>query len=215
MNAIIFDMDGLMVDSERVYRQVQHEIAKQFNKTMTEDLRRQMMGRKPQESLRIFVRELDIPMAAEDVLEMRNTIMREKYKNEMDAMPGLFHIIDSFYGKLKLAVATGAQQEFLDIVVDKFNIRNKFAVLQSSDDIHTGKPDPEIYLNTCKKLGLPPETCFVLEDSLNGVLAGKSAGCYVIAVPAVYDTETDFSVADFTATDLFAAERHIGDLIGI
>jgi HAD superfamily hydrolase (TIGR01509 family) len=144
---------------------------------------------------------------------MRSDIMRVKYKNESVPMPGLAHIIGAFYGKLKLAISTGSQGEFLDIVVDGLRIREKFEVLQASDDIEKGKPDPEIYLKTCKKLGLGPRECVVLEDSLNGALAGKRAGCYVIAVPSEYTKGENFDFADFVAGDLFQAARHIDDLL--
>ena len=210
MKAIIFDMDGLMIDSERLYRQAQHDIARQFDKIMTEEIRMKMMGRKPIESLRLFVKELDIPMDPAELLEKRNDVMREKLKNDLVPMPGLTHIIDTFHGKLKLAVCTGAQEEFLDIVVDQLGIRDKFAVLQNSDDIENGKPHPEIYLKTCQRLGLPPGECIVLEDALNGVLAGKRAGCYVIAVPTEYTKDQDFEAADFIADSLFDAAIHIG-----
>lgn len=212
MKAIIFDMDGLMVDSERLYQQAQEELTGKFNKTLPEKARLTMMGRKPLESMKLFVKALDIPMDAEKLLEIRNDIMREKYRNDLVPLPGLAHIIDAFYGKLKLAISTGAQEEFLDIVVDQLKIRNKFAVLQSSDEIEQGKPHPEIYLKTCKKLGLDPGECVVLEDSLNGVLAGKGAGCYVIAVPSEYTKDENFSSADFIAADLFSAAGHINDL---
>jgi len=213
MKAIIFDMDGLMVDSERLYQQAQVEITRQFNKTLPEKIRLTMMGRKPLESMKIFVDALDIPTDAEKLLEMRNDIMRVKYKNDLVPLPGLAHIIDAFYGKLKLAISTGAQEEFLDIVVDRLGIRNKFDVLQASDEIEQGKPHPEIYLRTCKKLGLKPGECIVLEDSLNGVLAGKGAGCYVIAVPSEYTKDENFSSADFIADDLLGAAKQINNLL--
>lgn len=215
MKAIIFDMDGLMIDSERLYRQAQKNIAGQFDKIMTEEIRMKMMGRKPIESLRLFVKELAIPMDPAKLLEIRNGIMREKLKNELVPMPGLTHIIGKFHGKLKLAICTGAQEEFLDIVVDQLGIRDKFAVLQNSDDIENGKPDPEIYLKTCKRLGLQPGECIVLEDSLNGVVAGKKAGCYVIAVPSEYTKDENFEAADFIAHDLFDAAKHIGSFFNL
>lgn len=211
MKAIIFDMDGLMVDSERLYQQAQAEITRQFNKTLPEKIRLTMMGRKPLESMKILVEALDIPTDAVKLLEMRNEIMREKYKNDLVPLPGLDHIIDVFSGKLKLAISTGAQEEFLDIVVDRLGIRKKFDVLQASDEIREGKPHPEIYLKTCKKLGLKPGECIVLEDSVNGALAGKRAGCYVIAVPSIYTRQENFTAADFVAHDLFDAAHHIDD----
>ena len=202
-----------MVDSERLYQQAQQEITGQFNKTLPEKVRLKMMGRKPLESMKIFVEALDIPKDAVKVLEMRNDIMREKYKTDLVPLPGLDHIIDAFFGKLKMAIATGAQEEFLDIVVYQLDIRNKFDVLQASDEIEQGKPHPEIYLKTCEKLGLKPGECIVLEDSLNGVLAGKNAGCYVIAVPSEYTKQENFDRADFAADDLFCAAAHINELL--
>ncbi|MGE5343690.1 MAG: HAD family hydrolase [Candidatus Omnitrophota bacterium] len=213
MRAIIFDMDGLMIDSERLYQETQQEMARQFGKTMPEGMRQRMMGRKPIESLRLFVEELAIPADPETLLDYRTGIMREKLTHELVPMPGLFHIIDTFYRRLKLAIGTGAQAEFLDLVIDGLGIREKFDVLQSSDDIKHGKPDPEIYLNTCRQLGVDPSECFVLEDALNGVLAGKHAGCHVIAVPTVYTRDQDFGIADFSAQDLFEASRYIEGML--
>ena len=213
MKAIIFDMDGLMIDSERLYFQTQYHIADKFNKNLHKETLWKMMGRKPLESLEIFIKDLDIPMGVTEMLEMRNRIMRKKLTNELIPLPGLQHIIDTFYGKLKLAIATGAQGEFLDIVVDKLGIRKKFAVLQDSDTIKNGKPNPEIYLKTCEKLQSIPGECIVLEDSSNGARSGKNAGCYVIAVPSEYTNQQDFSFVDYSARDLFGAAGHIEKLL--
>jgi HAD superfamily hydrolase (TIGR01509 family) len=212
-DALIFDMDGLMVDSERLYWQVEREIARQFGKKVSEETLWKMMGRGPVEGMRIFVQDLGLPITGERVMEMRDEVMREKYRNESEPMPGLIHILDSFYGRLKLAVCTGAQKEFMEIVVDRLKIRDRFDVLQASDEIRKGKPDPEIYLKTCDKLGVPPRESIVLEDSSNGCLAAKRAGCYTIAVPSEYSKGQDFSGVDFIAADLFAAERHISALL--
>lgn len=211
--ALIFDMDGLMIDSEHLYFQVEKHIARRYSREVKEETLWKMMGRRPIEGLRIFVEDLQLPITPEDALGMRDTLMREKYKNESEAMSGLIPIVNAFYGRLKLAVCTGAQKEFLDIVVDRLGIREKFDVLQASDEIRKGKPDPEIYLSCCQNLGLKPSNAIVLEDSSNGALAGKRAGCYVIAVPSEYSRDQDFSFVDFVATDLFEAERHISGLL--
>jgi len=211
--ALIFDMDGLMIDSERLYWQVEKDLARSYGKEVKEETLWKMMGRRPIEGMRIFVEEVGLPISAEDALNLRDTRMREKYRDESEAMPGLIHILDTFFGKLKLAVCTGAQREFMEIVVDRLKIREKFVVLQASDEIKKGKPDPEIYLMTSTKLGIEPRECIVLEDSSNGSLAGKRAGCYTIAVPSEYSQGQDFSFVNFVASDLFAAEKHISELI--
>jgi len=211
--ALIFDMDGLMIDSERLYWRVEKDLARRYRKQVKEETLWKMMGRRPIEGLRIFVEEVGLPISAEEALDLRDTRMREKYRDESEAMPGLFHILDTFLGKLKLAVCTGAQREFMEIVVDRLKIRGKFDVLQASDEIQKGKPEPEIYLTTCEKLGCESQECIVLEDSSNGALSGKRAGCYTIGIPSEYSRGQDFSFVDFVASDLFAAEKHISGLL--
>lgn len=213
LKALIFDMDGLMIDSERLYWQVEMELARSYRKEVKQETLWKMMGRRPIEGLRIFVEDLELPISAEEALALRDARMREKYRDESEAMPGLFHILDALYGKLKLAVCTGAQREFMEIVVDRLKIRDKFEVLQASDEIQKGKPEPEIYLTTCEKLGCESQECIVLEDSSNGALAGKRAGCYTIGVPSEYSRGQDFGFVDFVASDLFAAEKHITGLL--
>jgi len=206
-------MDGLMIDSERLYFQAEENMANKFGVKLREETLWKMMGTKPIEGLAVFVKDLELPISAQEALDMRNRIMRKKLQTELEALPGLFHILDTFFNRLKLAVCTGAQEEFLDIVVDLLNIREKFDVLQSSDGIERGKPEPEIYLKTCEKLAVSPQECIVLEDSANGVIAGKKAGCWVIAIPSEYTQSQDFTSADFIASDLFHAEQHIHTLL--
>ncbi len=206
-------MDGLMIDSERLYFQAEEDMSKKFGVQLRKETLWKMMGTKPIEGLAIFVKDLKLPISAQEALEMRNKIMRKKLQTELEAMPGLFHILETFFNRLKLAVCTSAQEEFLDIVVDLLEIREKFDVLQSSDSIAKGKPEPEIYIKTCEKLGVTPQDCIVLEDSANGVTAGKKAGCLVIAVPSEYTQSQDFTSADFIVSDLFHAEKHIHTLL--
>jgi HAD superfamily hydrolase (TIGR01509 family) len=215
LQAIIFDMDGLMVDTEKLYWEALTEVAASYNvKVIPEQTRIKMMGRMPIESMRIFGEELMIPVPPEDLLAQRELLMEAKLSNGVEPMKGLFEIIHRFHGRLRLAVATSSARRFLDIVVDFLAIRNKFSVLQSSDGIAHGKPDPEIFLTAAAKLGVKPEDCIVLEDSVNGVLAGVNAGSYVIAVPSEYSLNQDFSRANFVAEDLVAARDHIAILIG-
>lgn len=215
LRALIFDMDGLMIDSERLYFEVERQIARWYGKEVKDETLWRMMGRRPIEGLTIFVRELDLPLDPAEAVKIRNDLMRERMKQDLLPLPGLFHILDCFHGRLKLAVSTGAPQEFLDIAVDKLGIRDIFDVLLASDNLGSGKPDPEIFIKTCEKLGIAPGEAIVLEDSENGVVAGKRAGCTVIAVPSEYTRGQDFGRADFVAADLFEAEKHIRSLAGL
>lgn len=213
MKGLIFDMDGLMIDSERLYFQAERELAARFGREAPDELLGRMMGRKGLESMEIFVRELGLPLSAEEALALRTPLMRRLIAEDLLPMPGLGHIIGTFAGRLKLAVATGASRKLLDIVVDRLGIREKFDLLLPSDGIKAGKPDPEIFLAACAGLSLPPAECVVLEDSENGVLAGKRAGCHVVAVPNEYSRGQDFSTADAVVRDLFEAAAHVASLL--
>lgn len=211
--AIIFDMDGLMIDTERLYFETEREMVADYGKTVDEKTLTKtlwkMMGRSPLDAVTIIINELDLPAEPAEFLKRRDIIMESKMENDLLPMKGLFEILDEFQGRLKLAIATGAMKNFLDFTVDKLNIRERFDVLQTSDEITNGKPHPEIYITTARKLGIAPEFCVVLEDSSNGTLAGKDAGCYSIAVPSEYTQGQDFSFADYVAEDLLDAKRHI------
>ena len=213
LKGLIFDMDGLMVDSERLYLEVERDMARRYHKEFSMKAWQKMMGLKPAEGIRVFVEELGLPLTPGEALAMRDAEMRKKYSEEAEPMPGLFHILEAFHGKLELAVCTGAQREFMEIVVDRLKIRHKFAVLQSSDEVEKGKPDPAVFLACCAKLGLDPRECVVLEDSENGALAGARAGCYTVVVPTEHSKNQDFRCADYVAADLFEAERHISSIL--
>ncbi|OHD53897.1 MAG: HAD family hydrolase [Spirochaetes bacterium GWF1_51_8] len=212
VRAVIFDMDGLMIDSERLYFEVEREIASDYGKTVPETTLWKMMGRSPLEAVKIFVEELGLPVSPKELLEIRDGIMKQKMLAELGPMPGLFDILRALDGKYALAVATGAPTRFLDIALDKLDIRRYFKVLQTSDGIAHGKPDPEIYLETAKKLGLPPSECAVLEDSSNGARSAKSAGCLTIAVPNEFTRLQDFSFVDKIVKNLFEASEYIARL---
>lgn len=212
-SALIFDMDGLMIDSERLYFAAEREMAAAYGREIRDEQLWPLMGRKPIESLRLLREILQIETSAEELFAWRNRLMLDKMRRDLGAMPGLAEILEAFHGRLKLAVATGAQQEFLDIALDSLRIRPYFDVLQTADGLERGKPDPEIYQIACRRLDLPPAGCIVLEDAANGVLAGRAAGCPVIAVPNDYTRGQDFSVADWVEPDLFAAASRIESLL--
>ncbi|AEV69810.1 HAD family hydrolase [Acetivibrio clariflavus] len=215
MKAIIFDMDGLMIDTEIIYHETDRKIAESFGKTVSEETLGKMMGRKPIESYRIFCDDLGIEEPIEQLLKTRYDLVEKMLLQEIKPMPGLFDILDEFKGKMKMAIATGSPHKFLEIALDKLNIREYFDVTQPSDGIVNGKPDPEIYLKVMEKLKLGPEYCIVIEDSSNGARAGKNAGCYTIAVPSEYTYKQDFSFVDYVAIDLKDAREHIKKLLSL
>ena len=210
---LIFDMDGLMIDSESLYWAAGRQLARDYGKTCPDALLQSMMGRAPLESVGLFCKELGLPISAEKALELRDGAVA-KLIEHAKPMPGLMEALEAFRGTLKLGICTSARRSMVDIVMRSLGIEHYFDAVQTSDGVTLGKPNPEIYLKAMMKLGSRPEECVVLEDSGNGARAGKSAGAYTIAVPSEYTCSQDFGFADYRADSLFDAAEHIRALIG-
>ena len=209
MQAIVFDMDGLMIDSERVYWQVGREIAREHGKQVSDQTLGNMMGRAPLESIRIYIRDLGLDADPERLLEEREARVQAIFEKGIEPMPGLMEVLNEFKPLYRLAIATSAKRYLVDVVLSGLNVLGYFQVVQTSDDITRGKPDPEIYLKALSRLNVPPAQAAVLEDSSNGALAGKRAGATVVAVPSIYTRDQDFSFVDYRAANLLDAARWI------
>lgn len=213
VKAVIFDMDGLMIDTERLYFEVERIMARKFGKEVKDETLWKMMGRKPLEAITVFAEDLELDISPKKLLEIRDELFVKKLVNEVEPMPGLFDILNILKGKVKMAIATGSPQKFLKIVLDKLKIESYFDVFVTSDEVEKGKPDPEVYNTAVKRLKVAPFECVVLEDSSNGALAAVRAGCYTIAVPTVYTNKQDFSFVNYVAKDLKDAAGKINEFL--
>jgi HAD superfamily hydrolase (TIGR01509 family) len=209
IRAIIFDMDGLMIDSEKIYWAVTRRIAGSFGKEVADETLGRMMGRSPLDSVALLAAEVGLPQSPQELHAMREEAVEKELKKGVEPMPGLLDVLPRFKARFLLGVATSAPMYLVDIVLGGLHLKPVFDVLQTSDDVVKGKPDPEIYLKAMSRLGVKPAETIVLEDSSNGSLAAKRAGAYAIAVPSQYTRRQDFSFVDYVAIDLLDAARHI------
>ncbi|HYO09810.1 MAG TPA: HAD family phosphatase [Tepidisphaeraceae bacterium] len=201
--AILFDMDGVMVDTEPLYWAVARELARRYGKTVSDATLRRMMGRGRLESMRIFAADCGITSAdPAQLLDEREALMVQRFSAGVDPMPGLNDMLARFHGRLKLAVVTSSPRKFTDVLLPSLEVDRFFDVVQTGDDVARGKPDPQIYLAAMERLGLAPPECVVLEDSLAGAQAGHRAGARLIAVPTELTAGEDFSFADARVTNL-------------
>lgn len=208
--ALIFDLDGLLIDSETIYRKISYKMAADLGKKLHDGIWVKQMGRSPIESLGIFREELGITThTAQELVDLRNVLLVEGFRNDLEFMPGALEIIHAFHGKMRMAVATGSPRILMELAVEKLGLNGYFEYMLPSDDILAGKPDPEIFLKTVEALGLAPDECIVMEDSSNGALAAHRAGCFVIAVPSDYTKNQDFGFANRVTSDLFEARQVI------
>lgn len=210
---IIFDLDGLLIDSETLYQKATFELCARFGKAPNEEVFKKVIGRKLQESMRIYVEMMDLPISPQEMFTLMKDYMKNEIRSNLSLMPGAIEILDTFYNSFPLALATGSSQEILDVVFERTNIAHYFDVIQSSDEIKNGKPNPEIFLLTMHKLRARPEQCIILEDAENGVIAANKSGAYVVAVPNRFTATYDFSKANIIVNNLFDAATHISDIV--
>ena len=210
--AVIFDMDGLMVDTERLYIHANQVIASSYGKTVTDATIVKMMGRATMESLGIFATDLQIAADPGELARQREAVMLRLITEDLVVMPGLNELLAWLRPHHRLALATGSSSTLMMHIITQLALEPLFEVLQSSDGIPFGKPNPAIYLKAIEHLNLRPEQCIVLEDSSNGVKAGRAAGCYVIAVPNDHTRHHDLSAAHTCVADLHAAKDGIAQL---
>jgi sugar-phosphatase len=199
MKLVIFDMDGLLIDSEPYWKMAEKEVFGKLGLNLTDDLLRNVMGFRLSEVVQYWYHyqpwvEPNFEQTEKDVLDC----VKHLIKQEADAMPGVYEILDYCkQNNLKIALASSSAMELIEVVINKLNIRDYFDVLWSAQYEDYGKPHPAIFLSVAQKLNISPKDCIVFEDAINGVLAAKAARMYCIAVPEeISYNDPRFAIAD-------------------
>lgn len=201
--AVIFDMDGLMFDTESLFSITEKEIAEKREKKFTVEIQGKMMGQKPLHAIEIMLKELGIDEDPQKVLKERDERYVELLKTDSQPMFGLFSFLDLLEkNNIRKCIATSSRKEWVEILFNKFDLRNKFEFIITGEEVEFGKPNPAIYLKAVEKLDLPASSCLVLEDAENGIKSAKSAGCMAIAIPNEFTKGHDFSDADLIVSSL-------------
>ena len=203
--AVLFDFDGLMFDTEKVWQTYNNKANEVFNINFTEEDRGKIAGKREPE-IREILKRLFPTLDVDSYREwLRSHVFSHQINGDVKAKLGLFELL-AFIKEHNLfsAIVTGSDLIVVKNLLNKSNIDlNDFKTIISGDlDIKT-KPAPDVYLLACEKIGIKPEEAIVLEDSHNGVRAGKSAGCFTIMIPDTMKlTEEIKQVADLVLNDL-------------
>jgi HAD superfamily hydrolase (TIGR01509 family) len=214
IQAVIFDMDGLMIDSEPLHKEAWQVTLRRFGYELDEALFAQLVGLRTREDA-VFLREhFRLPVMAEVLARQRNDLFLARLPGRVKPMPGLRELIAQVRVRgLRSAVATSGERRYVDAVVRELNLDGVFDAFVVAEDVERGKPAPDVYLLAAQRLGLPPAQCLALEDAPNGVLAAKAAGMRCVAVPNEMTRSLDLSAADARLPSLLAVCRDLGALI--
>lgn len=183
--AVIFDMDGIIIDSEPLWRKAEMNVFGKYGCVLTEDMCRSTMGLKLTQVVEHWQRKFGYSDEVRQSLfvEIHAEVIR-LVSEEGKAFDGLVELLQHLKHKgYKIALASGSSYEIIYAVLAKLGIKEFFQVIRSGDDEVYGKPHPEIFINTAKLLEVDPADCWVIEDSGNGVIAARAARMKVIAMP--------------------------------
>jgi len=212
IHAAVFDLDGLLVNTEELYQHVGTELLRRRGKTFGPDLLDAMMGRPPAVSLAIMIEWHGLADTVETLAAETGQIFSGLLDARLEPMPGAVALVEALATRgLPRAVATSSGPAFAHDVLGRVGLLDRFAFVLTSADVVHGKPDPEIYLAAAARLGVEPAAMIVFEDSHNGCRAAVAAGAVVVAVPGGHSRRHDFTGARLVAESL--ADPRIADLL--
>jgi beta-phosphoglucomutase-like phosphatase (HAD superfamily) len=183
IEAVIFDLDGLLVDSEPVWDRVRKGMADELGRAWDKDDHKAIMGTNSHEWAVYMIERLGLDQTPKEVEDSVVARMVAAYRIRIPFFPGAVAAVQLAAAHFPTALASGSAPALIDLVTNDPAMRGKFNVILSADEIGVGKPSPDIYLICAERLGVKPQNCVCLEDSGNGILAGMRAGMKVIAVP--------------------------------
>jgi HAD superfamily hydrolase (TIGR01509 family) len=214
LRAVVFDLDGLMFNTEDLYQYVGSELLRRRGKTFEQDLLDQMMGRPPRVSLGLMIEWHGLNDTPEQLATESEEIFATILDTRLECMPGLTDLLDALdEHSIPKAIATSSGRRFVTNVLARFDFEPRFDFVLTAEDVREGKPHPEIYLKAAERFGIPPARMLVLEDSENGCKAAVAAGAFAVAVPGGHSCRHDFTGASLRVDSL--ADARIYESLGI
>ena len=183
VEAIVFDLDGVIIDSEQIWNRVRESLAKERGGGWHSHAHQDMMGMSAPEWSRYMHDVLGLSDPPPDISAEVVRRMEGMYRQALPLMTGAVKAVHRLAGRWPLAVASSSNRRLIDLVLDMAGLARQFAVTIASEEVPRGKPAPDVYLEAARRLHVDPTRCVAIEDSQNGFLSAKAAGMRVIAVP--------------------------------
>jgi len=194
IRAVIFDMDGLLIDSEPLWREAEIKVFKSIGLNFTEDMCRQTMGMRIDEVVSFWYNQFKWEKHSKN--EIENSIVNEliylvKQKGEL--LPGVLNVLNEFKdNNIPMAIASSSSMKIINAVATTFKIEKYFSIIHSAEFEDYGKPHPQVFISTSTKLNVPAEECLVFEDSKHGMIAALAAKMKVIVIPEINSPKEDW-----------------------
>jgi len=180
--AVIFDLDGVLVDSEQIWNGVKEQLVRETGGRWRDEAPHTMMGMSSPEWSVYLRDDLGVPMEAADISREVVRRMDDGYRRALPLLPGVSDAVRALAARWPLALASSANRELIDLVLELAGFADAFRMTVSSEEVARGKPAPDVYL-AAAGLGVDPARCVAIEDSSSGLRAAAAAGMKVIAIP--------------------------------
>jgi HAD superfamily hydrolase (TIGR01509 family) len=204
--AVVFDLDGVLVDSEQVWDQARRDVVADHGGTWHDQATRDMLGMSAPEWSRYVVERLGVPLTPEQVNEAVVEAMLRVYEAELPLLPGAREAVERLAERWPLGLASSSNRPVIDLVLDRMGVADRFAATVSSEEVGRGKPAPDVYLEAARRLGVDPAACAAVEDSENGIRSAHAAQMRVLAIPNPHfpPAQDALALADVVLPDLDA-----------
>jgi len=183
IEAVVFDLDGVIVDSEPVWEQVRQQVVAEYGGTWKPEAQRRIMGMSTGEWARYLSQDLGVGLPPERVAAVVIKRMRDRYADHVPLLPGAVQAVRRAAAHWPLGLASSSPPALIETVLEHADLRRYFAVSLSTEQVERGKPAPDVYLAVAGMLDHPADRCAAVEDSTNGVRSAVAAGCHVVVVP--------------------------------
>jgi HAD superfamily hydrolase (TIGR01509 family) len=181
--AVVFDLDGVLVDSEQLWDSARRELVAERGGAWRDDATRAMMGMSAPEWSAYVREQLGVDMESSAISDAVVQRLERLYRERLPLLPGAREAVVAAAERWPLGLASSSNREIIDLVLELSGLAPCFAATVSSEEVARGKPAPDVYLETARRLGVEPASCVAVEDSTNGLRAAAAAGMTVIAVP--------------------------------
>ena len=196
IRAVVFDMDGLMLNTEDLFVLASDEMMQNRGGKMTRDCHLQMLGRRPLEAFEIMATMLQLEESPAELLNESQQIFDGLLDTHLSTMPGLESLLKQLKDRqLPIGVATSSPRKHLQKLLGRFELLDRFQITLTAEDVEFGKPHPEIYLKAADAFRISPAEMLVLEDSQAGTQAAAAAGAITVSIPNTHTQCQDFSAA--------------------
>lgn len=211
IKAVIFDMDGVIVDSEPIHFESDKMIMRYYGKEITDEELFKYIGMPSIDMWEEVKVKYGLTAQIEEISKRQSYYKKLLVENrELEPFDGIIQLLDKLKSKkIRIGLASSSSREFIELMLSKLGLKGYFEAIMSGEDVENGKPAPDIFLKASEQLNVESSSCLVIEDSMHGVKAAKSAGMKCIGFKSPNSLNQDLSLADEVVDSIISITRLI------